>query len=193
MMKTAFAYWDNRIAPVFDTARQIFVIEREADGIISETRETLVDGMEVRKALHLAQLNIATLVCGAISRPLYDMVMANGIEVIPFVAGELGDVVRAWLDGRLDHDSFTMPGCCRRRWFDRRVPCCEADEGQRMRRGNGERQVRGQGRRRTGDLLVGDLTGFRICATCGHREPHTRGVPCVQKQCPKCGAVLTRE
>jgi rubrerythrin len=25
------------------------------------------------------------------------------------------------------------------------------------------------------------------CPKCGYSEPHTRGIPCSDKQCPKCG------
>lgn len=35
--------------------------------------------------------------------------------------------------------------------------------------------------------------GNCVCAQCGHREPHERGVPCVLRKCPKCGASMTRE
>ncbi len=30
------------------------------------------------------------------------------------------------------------------------------------------------------------------CPACGHEEPHTRGQPCVQMKCPKCGAQMIR-
>ena len=42
-MKTAFAYWDERIAPVFDTARRVHVVEAESGEIVRETEEVLVD------------------------------------------------------------------------------------------------------------------------------------------------------
>ncbi|HNY87924.1 MAG TPA: dinitrogenase iron-molybdenum cofactor biosynthesis protein, partial [Candidatus Hydrogenedentes bacterium] len=34
--------------------------------------------------------------------------------------------------------------------------------------------------------------GECMCPACGHRLPHERGVPCVTRQCPKCGAAMTR-
>ncbi len=67
-MKTAFAYWDKRIAPVFDTARQIHVVEAESGRIVREALETLESDVLVQKALRLSELGISTLVCGAISR-----------------------------------------------------------------------------------------------------------------------------
>jgi hypothetical protein len=37
MMKAAFAYWDHRIAPVFDTARRIHLVEADSGRIVAET------------------------------------------------------------------------------------------------------------------------------------------------------------
>src|SRR4030042_112990 len=113
-MKAAFAHWDHRIAPVFGIARWIHVAEAESGRIVAETEEVLADDMPVRKALRLAELGVGTLVCGAISRPLQAMVASYGIRVIPFVAGDLREVIEAWLSKRLKGDLYAMPGCCGR-------------------------------------------------------------------------------
>ena len=112
-MKAAFVYWDNRIAPVFDVARKILIVEADAGHIVTETQDTLPDNHPVQKALRLAELGVDTLVCGAISRALRDMVSAYGIRVIPFVAGGLPEIVGAWRGRALRGDAFAMPGCCR--------------------------------------------------------------------------------
>ncbi|RPI00459.1 MAG: hypothetical protein EHM72_09165, partial [Calditrichaeota bacterium] len=100
-MKTAFAFWDNRIAPVFDIARRICVVEIESGKIIAETEHALADGLPALKALRLAELGVGALVCGAISKPLHAMAAAYGIEVIPFIAGDLREVIQAWLSGTM--------------------------------------------------------------------------------------------
>jgi len=192
-MKTAFAYWDNRIAPVFDISRQIRIVENDAGRVVVESEEILEDGLPVDKVLHLARLGVAALVCGAISRPLHEMVMSNGIQVIPFVAGDLGEVIRAWLGGELDNDSFAMPGCCGRGRAYRRVACCDGGEEKPMKQGSGAGQGRGERPGRVGGPMADGGTGFCVCSNCGHREVHQRGTPCVQKQCPTCGIALTRE
>lgn len=43
MWKAAFAYWDNRIAPVFDSAKQVRLVEVDSNGITAETPEVLPD------------------------------------------------------------------------------------------------------------------------------------------------------
>lgn len=207
-MKTAFAYWDNRIAPVFDTARHLHVVEAESERIIRETQEPLADDLPVKKALRLADLGVGTLVCGAISRPLHELVASYGIQVFPFVAGELREIIQAWLDGNLGRDAFAMPGCCGRGRSHRRAMSGMNKEENLMngRKGGGRGQgggqgqgggrgrgQGGQGRGRMGGPLAGGAVGACLCPKCGHREPHERGVPCVQKKCPKCGTAMTRE
>jgi len=55
----------------------------------------------------------------------------------------------------------------------------------------------GMGQRR-GRMQPGTGMGFGgpaqtcICPSCQHEEPKQRGVPCVEKKCPKCGAMMTR-
>lgn len=32
-----------------------------------------------------------------------------------------------------------------------------------------------------------------VCPNCGHEEPHIRGQPCNNKNCPKCNTLMTRK
>ncbi|HOE27212.1 MAG TPA: NifB/NifX family molybdenum-iron cluster-binding protein [bacterium] len=114
MSKAAFACWDNRIAPVFDTAREIRLVETDGGEIAAESREHLGEGLPAQRALRLAELGVDTLVCGAISRPLHEMIVSSGIRVFPFIAGDLKEIIRAWRADALRSDAFAMPGCCGR-------------------------------------------------------------------------------
>ncbi len=204
-MKTAFAYWENRIAPVFDIARQIRIVETESGRIVAETEEFFANDLPAKKVFRIVELGISTLVCGAISRPLHTMVMASGIRVISFVAGDLRKVIKAWLDGNLESGKYAMPGCCRRyaispemRGINKEVHLMNGRKrggmGQGAGQGQGQGQGKGgQGRGRSGGPIAGGAGGTCVCPKCGNREPHERGVPCLQKQCTKCGTAMTRE
>jgi len=63
----------------------------------------------------LRERHVDTVVCGAISRPLQTQLTVAGITVVPFVAGDLRQVIQASFAGTLSGKAFTMPGCCRRR------------------------------------------------------------------------------
>jgi predicted Fe-Mo cluster-binding NifX family protein len=199
-MKAAFAHWDHRIAPVFDVARRIHVVAAESGRITAEAEEVLADDRPLQKVVRLAELGVGTLVCGAISRPLHAMVAAYGIRVVPFVAGDLSEVIQAWLRGGLDGGQFAMPGCCGR--GRRRGTYGNNREGYLMNgrgrggmgRGGGQGAGRnGQGRGRMGGPFAGGAGGACLCPKCGHREPHESGIPCVEKSCPKCGTAMNRE
>jgi predicted Fe-Mo cluster-binding NifX family protein len=205
-MKTAFAHWDNRIAPVFDTALKIRLVEADSGRIVSEKEEVLADDLPAGKVGRLAELGAGALVCGAISKPAHEMAVAHGIRVFSFVAGNLSEVIRAWLAGALERNTFAMPGCYRRgrhrcgglrRMDQEEYPM--NGKGRAMGsggggRGGGRGQGRsGRGRGRMGGPLAGGAGGTCVCPKCGHREPHERGIPCMQKQCPECGTAMTRE
>jgi predicted Fe-Mo cluster-binding NifX family protein len=201
-MKAAFAYWNNRIAPVFDIARRVHVAEAESGRLVAETEEVLAEDIQVRKVLRLAELGVGTLVCGAISRSLHAMVAAHGIRVIPFVAGDLGDVIQAWLRGGLDGEEFAMPGCCGRvrgrrggiYGMNREASIMNGRGRGGMGAGGGQgRGQGGQGRGRMGGPLAKGAGGACLCPKCGHREQHEAGGPCMQKKCPKCGTAMIRE
>lgn len=49
----------------------------------------------------------------------------------------------------------------------------------------------GGGRGRMGGFALGP-GGNCVCPSCGKTAPHVQGVPCNQKQCPSCGAAMTR-
>ncbi len=117
-MKAAFACWQDRIAPVFDVARQARLIDVTPGARAADTLVELPAGA-AQRAAYLAGLGVTTLVCGAVSRPLEELVAGHGIRVIAFVAGDVADLMQAWRAGRLDHAAYAMPGCCGRRGMRR--------------------------------------------------------------------------
>ena len=59
--------------------------------------------------------------------------------------------------------------------------------------GMGGGQGRGQGgggRNKGGAFGPG---GYCVCAKCGEKVPHERGVKCTNLKCPKCGHTMIRE
>lgn len=114
-MKAAFSYWHNRIAPVFDTTCEIQLVESEAGQVVDRRTVILSAELPMQRALQLAELGVEALVCGAISKPIHNLLSAYRIQVVPFVAGELQQVVQGWLDDQLENETFAMPGCRGRR------------------------------------------------------------------------------
>ena len=197
--RAAFAFWEDRIAPVFDVARQVLLVEREPDGS-GNFPEAVVQVLPETASLKtkvLLDAQVGTLICGAISRPLQDSLEQQGIRVLPFVMGQLDALIQAWRSNQLVQDAFLMPGC----------------RGRQAGRPQGRQQGRGGGRSgrkpgQTGRMGQGKGGGFQggrgrmrgtadveqtcVCPHCGYSAPHMAGSPCVELRCPHCQSVLVR-
>ncbi|MEA3266370.1 MAG: dinitrogenase iron-molybdenum cofactor biosynthesis protein [Candidatus Fermentibacteria bacterium] len=111
-MRIALTVWNGRIAPVFDVAGTIRLVERsgsdaEEDRLISIP---IGSGMISRVAI-LVEYRVDVLVCGAVSRPVHRMIADSGIKVHSFVAGDADEVLEALMTGSLEEKPFNMPGC----------------------------------------------------------------------------------
>ncbi|HBX43481.1 MAG TPA: dinitrogenase iron-molybdenum cofactor biosynthesis protein [Deltaproteobacteria bacterium] len=110
-MKVALSVWNGRISPVFDVSRRILVLDVHHGVVTGRSEETFEESDPVRKAGKLSELKVRKLICGAISRPLAGLFAAYGIRTIPFVAGDAGEVIEAFLAGALPNRRMAMPGC----------------------------------------------------------------------------------
>jgi predicted Fe-Mo cluster-binding NifX family protein len=109
-MKAAFASWNNRMAPQFDAARHVHIVELRVGAIVAEHEEAFGTRAPVKKVHRLVEWGVDTLVCGAISRPIQALLAAQEIRVVPYVAGDLPQVIQAWIHGNLEAGGFAMPG-----------------------------------------------------------------------------------
>ena len=111
IMKAAFTTWKNRIAPVFDVAGEVVLVEADCNTQVGSTLVTLPEGAVEIKVKRLCEQDVDILVCGAMSRCAHELVKAQKIEVFSFVAGDTDSVIQAWLEGCLEQKAFAMPGC----------------------------------------------------------------------------------
>ncbi len=204
--KAAFAFLDTRIAPVFDTAQRFQLVTTEDGHTVSETQEVMSDQSSPERAAFLVARGVNTLICGAISIPMREALVANDIQVVPFVAGELRQVIQAWQSGELENESYRMPGCNRQGRRQRfgttqqeGIMPARDGKGSGKTGGRGQGQGQGQGgerggggRRRTPAGSAGTVADSCLCPKCGARANHEPGVPCLQKACPTCGTHMIR-
>lgn len=64
--------------------------------------------------------------------------------------------------------------------------------GEKIGNGQGRGPGKGGGRGRNNGLGSG-TGGFCICAKCGEKIPHQRGIKCTNLKCPKCGNKMVRD
>lgn len=109
-MKAALSIWNDRIAPVFDVSRRVRIVETAACKAVRQYDLPLPDEAAGPRAARLAQWGLGVLICGAISSPMERLISAHGISVIPFVAGDVKDIIRTWVEGTFSQRAFSMPG-----------------------------------------------------------------------------------
>ncbi|HOK05809.1 MAG TPA: NifB/NifX family molybdenum-iron cluster-binding protein [Syntrophales bacterium] len=110
-MKIALSVWKDRISTVFDAADQVLIVETDGGGNIGTRTVRIQEGDPTLRAKRIADLGVEALVCGAISRQQMGAIAALGVGVIPFVRGEVREVVRAYVNGDLQKDEYALPGC----------------------------------------------------------------------------------
>ncbi len=113
--KIALAVWGNIISPVFDSTRMALIAEIKDGKVASSHQEWLGPELPYARALRLSGWDIRVLICGAISVGFARTIEVYGIEVIPFMSGNVQEVLDAYLNGTLTTDTFHMPGFGMRR------------------------------------------------------------------------------
>ena len=109
-MKVALPVWQGRVSSVFDFAHKLLVVEFEKGREKSRQEIILVEQSGPNRAAMLKQLDVKVLICGAISRPLAEMINSSGIQVLPFVSGSTEQIINAYKTGRLGQPQYILPG-----------------------------------------------------------------------------------
>lgn len=112
IMKVAIPIWNDRVSPVLDTAERVLVVQIENG--TEQSRETvgLAHAHPGWKARSMAQMGVDAVICGALSKHLERILTAAGIEVTPWISGQVEEVLDAYRSGKLNCESFSLPGYC---------------------------------------------------------------------------------
>lgn len=113
--RIAIPVHNGRVSPVFDAAQRVVLIDTNGGAEVGRSEQEIGMAFPPHRAKWLAEQGVGLLICGAISLPLAQMVQSHGIQLLPWIVGELDDVVDAYLNGGLQGPQFAMPGCCGRR------------------------------------------------------------------------------
>jgi len=121
-MTIAITIWETRISPVFDSARNLLVVETDGAEMTGKKVVMFDSHLFDRFLMQLLELEVRVFICGALCEGPARILEAHGIEVISFLTGEAEEVLHWYLQGR-DLERFSLPGClggmCRRRWEGR--------------------------------------------------------------------------
>ncbi len=132
-MRLAVATWNGRVSPVFDVARQVEILDVEDGRVDARSVESLPGTDPQAQADRLVALGPRVLICGAVSGQMAGALARARVRVVPFMAGDVEDVILAWQEGTLME--FLMPGCC-----GRMNPCRGRGRGQGGRGGRKKKE-----------------------------------------------------
>jgi len=114
-VKVAVPIWQERVSPVFDVAQNLLILDVENGGETSRTERFIGNLVPDGRAKRLVDFDVDVLLCGAISRPLANEIMASGIEVISWLTGPVEELLDRYITRRPLEGQFLMPGCRARR------------------------------------------------------------------------------
>lgn len=190
-MRIAIPQWQGRIAPVFDVAAHLLLVDVEEGRETHREERHLLKTELCARTAELLNCGIDVLICGAISASLQFKIAASGIRVSAFICGAVNDVLFAYLNGTLANRPFAMPGCQRWRRLSGEIvlPALSGTGSQRR----GVRQGRGrvQNEMRSEDVPDAAAGVSNICPKCGEKTQRKAGARKVCSACPKCGTPIT--
>jgi predicted Fe-Mo cluster-binding NifX family protein len=111
-MRVAIPVFNGRVAPVFDWAGRLLLVELGGQAPPKQEARDLCGVAPVKRAEYLRSAGAEVLICGGISSVLATLVASEGIELIPGIVGDAQEVLAAYASGRLRGPRWAMPGWC---------------------------------------------------------------------------------
>lgn len=109
-MNIGVTAWEDRVSPVFDSAKILLIARVEGEQIVGRSYQP-VDMRFVEKAVvTMRENNVKTIICGAVSEESITILENNGIELFPFITGEIETILDRFIRGG-EIETFVMPGC----------------------------------------------------------------------------------
>ena len=110
-MKSAFTVWGQRLSPVFDSADTLLIVEIKNKKIIKKTYKAFNPKTDNNFTENLIHLGIKVLICGAITQLHASLIEDSTIKLIPFIGGNVNDIIKTYAVGDSLTPTFLMPGC----------------------------------------------------------------------------------
>jgi predicted Fe-Mo cluster-binding NifX family protein len=110
MYRIAIPIFKSRVSPVFDTCTRLSLIEFEDDRVITK-KEFDLDNFSLQERLRVLEKNdVAIIICGGISDVFHATLSHSNIHLITGICGNVDEIIKAYIDDRLDDPCFFMPG-----------------------------------------------------------------------------------
>ena len=108
-MLIALATYEDRLAALFENACELRLFIRENDKIYPAGRHSLPYSDPCARISALTSCGVTLLICGGLTGCSRRLLIRSGIEIIPWIGGEVETVLHAWATDRLG--ALVLPGC----------------------------------------------------------------------------------
>jgi predicted Fe-Mo cluster-binding NifX family protein len=109
-MKIAIPVWQDRVSPLFDSSEHLLVAESAGNRILKQDVISMESLSLFQRIDLLQRLHIEVFACGGITRPILENISNKNIKVIPFICGDVNELLQAILNGKDVKFLFSMPG-----------------------------------------------------------------------------------
>jgi len=110
MIRLAIPEFQSRVSPVFDLCTRVLIIDIENQRVVTRNK-IFLEGFSLHERLNiLLKSHASTVICAGISDLFHTMLKRADIRMVTGIAGEIDQIVTAYIGGDLDDPRFQMPG-----------------------------------------------------------------------------------
>jgi len=115
MTRVAIPTFQNRVSPVLDTCQHLLILDIQQHREVSREAVFLGEMPLAERFDVIANLGVVTVICGGVSETFANMLKGSNVLLRNGVAGDVDEIITAFLEDRIDMPRYYMPG------FDPRV------------------------------------------------------------------------
>jgi predicted Fe-Mo cluster-binding NifX family protein len=106
MEKIAIPVYEGLISSRLDFSKEFMLFSVEDNEIQSEEKVYLIETHSIFKIDRIIELGFDILICNGITEHYYQKLIDNNIEVIPWIKGNVQEVLGLYLEGKLVTQDF---------------------------------------------------------------------------------------
>jgi|WetSurMetagenome_2_1015567.scaffolds.fasta_scaffold09491_6 predicted Fe-Mo cluster-binding NifX family protein len=96
-MKIAIPVFGTRVSPCFEYAPYILVATVERNSVLDIQNILFTAGDPIKQVVFFIKMGVDKIICGGISNFSQQLLVRNGITVLPGVTGEADDALKLYL------------------------------------------------------------------------------------------------
>lgn len=110
MVRIAIPIFHARVSPILDNCTRLLILDLDEGREIKRQKISLEKFSVIERFHLIKKMNIAVIICCAVSEEMDHMIQGSGIQLICGIVGDVNKVLDAYIGNQLDDAAFHMPG-----------------------------------------------------------------------------------